>query len=332
MRWRSLLFPLRVIISGGLLFYLIWQSNPMAIWESWRNAHAGLIVLALVLQFLGVALSAAKWGVLLRARGQRQPFTWLLGAYLAGQFANNFLPTTVGGDALRIAQLGRRIGSYSDASASVFVERLTGFLALSLLATLALLASYSQIIGAPLVTSPFMQWLTLGFTLVALAGMAVSFVAVRIERAIGPRLPVIVQRPLNKLSVALTEYTPRGALLALVMALSVLFQLLWITIHVVCGWALAIDAPVLLYGIMAPVTDILGLAPIFVNNLGAREWVFTSYLSQVGVSQETALALAFMIFAVRLAVSILGGLVVLFGGADLRATRLPQPDTLSTET
>jgi hypothetical protein len=79
---------------------------------------------------------------------------------------------------------------------------------------------------------------------------------------------------------------------------------------------------------MAPVTDILGLAPIFVNNLGAREWVFTSYLSQVGVSQETALALAFMIFAVRLAVSILGGLVVLFGGADLRATRLPQPDTL----
>src|SRR5688500_1751682 len=150
MRWRSLLFPLRVIVSGGLLFYLIWQSSPMAIWESWRNAHAGLIVLALVLQFLGVALSAAKWGVLLRARGQRQPFTWLLGAYLAGQFANNFLPTTVGGDALRIAQLGRRIGSYSDASASVFVERLTGFLALSLLATLALLASYSQIIGAPL--------------------------------------------------------------------------------------------------------------------------------------------------------------------------------------
>ncbi len=59
---------------------------------------------------------------------------WLLGAYLAGQFANNFLPTTVGGDALRIAQLGRRIGSYSQASASVFVERLTGFLALSLLA------------------------------------------------------------------------------------------------------------------------------------------------------------------------------------------------------
>src|SRR5262245_20287932 len=142
MRWRSLLFPLRIIVSGGLLLYLIWRSNPAKIWESWRDAHLGLIALALILQLLGVVLSAAKWWVLLRARGLRLSFTWLLGAYLAGQFANNFLPTTVGGDALRVAQLGRRIGSYSQASASVFIERLTGFLALSLIANLALVAGY----------------------------------------------------------------------------------------------------------------------------------------------------------------------------------------------
>jgi hypothetical protein len=66
-----------------------------------------------------------------------------------------------------------------------------------------------------------------------------------------------------------------------------------------------------------PITDILGLAPIFVNNLGVREGVFILYLSQVGIPPATAIALAFIIFSVRLAVSILGGLVVLFGGADL---------------
>ena len=331
MRWRSLLFPLRVIISGGLLFYLIWQSNPKAIWESWRNAHIGLIVVALLLQFLGVVLSAAKWWVLLRARGQRQPFIWLLGAYLAGQFANNFLPTTVGGDALRVAQLGRRIGSYSQASASVFIERLTGFLALSLLANLALVISYVQVTGTPLVTTPLLRLLTIGFTFVAIVGMIGSFIAPRIERLIGPRLPAVAQRPLKKATGALADYTPQGRWLALVLGMSVLFQLLWIAIHVVCGWALGINAPMLLYAVMAPITDILGLAPIFVNNLGAREVIFTLYLSQIGVTQETALALAFMIFAVRLAISIIGGLVVLFGGADLRAASLPRSDALSTE-
>jgi glycosyltransferase 2 family protein len=331
MRWRSLLFPLRVLVSGGLLFYLIWRSNPAKIWESWRNAHLGLIALALALQFLGVVLSAAKWWVLLRARGQRQPFMWLLGAYLAGQFANNFLPTTVGGDALRIAQLGRRIGSYSQSSASVFIERLTGFLALSLIANLALVVSYIQVTGTPLVTTPLLRLLTVGFTLAAVVGMVASFTAPRLERLIGPRLPTIAHRPLQKVTRALADYAPQGRWLALVLVMSLLFQILWVVIHVICGRALGIEAPLLLYAVMAPITDILGLAPIFVNNLGAREVVFTLYLAQVGVAQETALALAFMIFAVRLAISVLGGLVVLFGGADLRAARLPRPDALSTE-
>jgi uncharacterized protein (TIRG00374 family) len=328
MRWRSLSFPLRILVSGGLLVFLIWRSDPAKIWQSWRQAHLGLIALALALQFLGVVLSAAKWWALLRARGERQPFLWLLGAYLAGQFANNFLPTTVGGDALRITQLGRRLGSYSQASASVFVERLTGFLALSLIANLALVAGYTSMAGRPLATAPGLRLITVVFTLAAVAAMAATFAAPQIERLIGPRLPTPARRPMRKVAQALADYAPQGRWLALVLAMSLLFQALWVMIHAVCGQALDIDASLLLYAIMSTVTDILGLAPIFLNNLGAREFVFTVYLGQIGVAQETALALAFTIFAVRLAVSVLGGLVALFGGADLRAAR---PDTLSTE-
>ena len=328
MRWRSLLFPLRVVVSGGLLVYLVWRSDPAKIWQSWLQAHLELIALALVLQFLGVALSAAKWWALLRARGDRQPFLWLLGTYLAGQFANNFLPTTVGGDALRITQLGRRLGSYSQASASVFVERLTGFLALSLIANLALVASYMGLTSRPLATAPGLQLITVVFTLAAIAAMAATFAAPRIEHLIGPRLPTPARRPMRKITQALADYAPQGRWLTLVLFMSLVFQALWVVIHAVCGQALDIEAPLLLYAIMSTVTDILGLAPIFLNNLGAREFVFTIYLAQVGVSQETALALAFTIFAVRLAVSVLGGLVALFGGADLHAA---QPDALSTE-
>ncbi|HET9223429.1 MAG TPA: lysylphosphatidylglycerol synthase transmembrane domain-containing protein [Roseiflexaceae bacterium] len=328
MRWRSFSLPLRILVSGGLLVYLIWRSDPAKIWQSWQQARLELIVLAVALQFLGVTLSAAKWWVLLRARGEHQPFLWLLGAYLAGQFANNFLPTTVGGDALRIAQLGRRVGSYSQASASVFVERLTGFLALSLIANLALVAGYFGIGGRPLATAPGLRLITIVFMLAAVAAMAATFAASRMEQLLGPRLPVRAHQPLRKVAQALADYAPQGHWLTLVLGMSLLFQLLWVVIHAVCGQALGIEAPLLLYAIMSTVTDILGLAPIFLNNLGAREFVFTIYLAQVGVSQETALALAFAIFAVRLAVSVLGGLVALFGGADLRATRT---DAFSTE-
>lgn len=330
MQWRRLLGPLRLVISGGLIVFLIWQADPLKVWQTWRSANLWLVALAVALQFVGVALSAAKWGVLLRARGQSQPFTWLLGAYLAGQFANNFLPTTVGGDALRIAQTGRRIGSYSQASASVFLERLTGFVALAVIANLALLWAYLDRSGTPLVTEPALRWLTVLFSLAAAAAMAASFSAPRLLQLFGHRLPTAARRPMEKVAHALADYFPQGGLLALVLGMSFAFQALWAVIHIVCGLALGIGAPPVLYWLMSPITDILGLAPIFVNNLGAREVVFTLYLAQVGVDSATAIALAFMIFTVRLLVSALGGLVVLFGGADLKLAA-PRQDAVPTE-
>jgi uncharacterized protein (TIRG00374 family) len=324
--WRSLQLPLRILISGGLLFFLLSRADLAGIWNSWRQANFSLVLLAIALQFFGVVVSTAKWWVLLKARGQNQSFMWLLGAYLVGQFANNFLPTTVGGDALRITQLGRRINSYSQSAASVFLERLTGFLALSLLAILALVLSHFEIAGEKVVTSLWLQLLTVGFALIAFGGMVFSFIAPQLEARFGKWIPKFAQRPLNKFTTALAEYAPQGIWLFWVMALSVLFQLSWIVLHWVSGVALGIDAPFLLYALMAPITDIVGLAPIFLNNLGAREMVFTVYLSQLSVATEQILALSFLIFGVRLVVSILGGLVMLFGGADLGTKAEPESE------
>jgi len=322
MQWRRLLVPLRLFISGGLLAYLVWHANPAQVWQAWQQADVWLIGVAIMLQFAGVVLSAAKWGVLLQARGQPQPYRWLLGAYLAGQFANNFLPTTIGGDALRVTQLGRRLGSYSQASASVFLERLTGFLALSIIANGAIVWAYLEETGRPLVTMPALRWLTLLFMAAAIAAMTASFLAPRLLQRFGAYLPTIARQPMHKVATALADHFPQGGALARVMALSFAFQLLWVAIHAVCGAALGIDAPFLIYALIAPITDIVGLAPVFMNSLGAREAVFTLYLSQADVAAATAIALAFMIFTVRLLVSLLGGLVILFGGADLR---LEQP-------
>lgn len=330
--WRYLLNALRFLISGGLIVFLVWQANPLTILEAWRQADVRLLILAFLLQLVGIALSSAKWGVLLRARGHQQPYSWLISAYLAGQFANNFLPTTVGGDGLRALQLSRRIGSLSQASASIFIERLTGFLALSLIANSALLISYAQVTGSSLVTKPWLFFTTIGFSLLAVAVAVASFLAPWIERLLGPYLPAIARYPMKRITSALGDYFPQGWTLVLVVLISLLFQSLWVGIHVLCGMALGIDeASLLLYALMVPMTDIVGMFPIFFNNLGARDVVFTLYLTQVGVPPATALALSLMVFSLRLLSSLLGGLVVFFGGADLRTTKVSSPDALSSE-
>lgn len=319
MNWRRLLGPIRIIVSVGLIAYLIWHADPAKVWQRWQSADPWLIALAVLIQVGGVALNALRWGQLLDARGQRQPYPWMFGSYMAGQFANNFLPTSVGGDAVRAAQLARKIGSISQASASVFLERLTGFLALSLIANVALIWAALDRSGTAVVTSSELLAVTILFSLAAVGAMLISLSAPRLLALIGPRLPKAIERPLERIARALADYAPQGTNLIKVLAFSLAYQTVWIVNHIVCGWALGIDVPNVIYFLMVPLTDMVGLAPIFVNNLGAREAIFTLYLAQVGVGSATAIALAFMIFTVRLAVSTIGGLIVLFGGADFQA-------------
>jgi uncharacterized protein (TIRG00374 family) len=327
MNWRRLLGPLRVIVSVGLIVYLIWHADPIKVWDRWRSADLRFIALAVLIQLIGIAVNAVRWGVLLHARNQGQPYSWLVKAYLAGQFANNFLPTSVGGDAVRAAQLARRIGSLSQASASVFLERLVGFLALSMIVNAALVWAYLDHTGRSLVTTPELRLLTVAFTGAAVLAMIASFSAPRLLLRFGPRLPQQIRRPVQRIAQALGDYFPQGRTLAKVLGLSLVYQTLWIVNHIVCGLALQIDAPTQIYFLMVPITDMVGLAPIFVNNLGAREAVFTLYLAQVDVAAATAIALAFMIFTVRLVVSTVGGLVVLLGGFDLKTPDLQSQGT-----
>ncbi|MEI7772211.1 MAG: lysylphosphatidylglycerol synthase transmembrane domain-containing protein [Chloroflexales bacterium] len=321
-----LMLALRFLVSGGLLTYLIWKADPASVWAAWQQADLRLLALAVLIQLLCIAISAAKWGVLLRAHDQQQPYPWLLAIYFVGQFANNFLPTSVGGDAIRIVQLGRRIGSYAQSSASVFMERLTGFLALSLIANGALIVTSTDLFGARLVNQPALTMLAFGFALVAVAAVAGSFSAPWLLRRFHTHLPKAARKPLQSIADSLGIYATDRAAMAKAMGLSLLFHVLWIGLHYVCGLALHIQAPLLIYALMVPLTDIVGLAPIFFNNLGARDLVFTIYLSQIGIANGTALALAFTAFTVRLVVSALGGLVLLFGGTGMRGDTSVDPE------
>ncbi|KAB8333663.1 flippase-like domain-containing protein [Scytonema tolypothrichoides VB-61278] len=322
-RWSGLI--LRVLVSGGLLLAIFSIVDVRAIWAVWREADLRLVDLAVLVQVGALALSSWRWQMLLQAQGQHQPYPWLLGTTLVGQFANNFLPTMVGGDTVRIVQLGRRIDGYSRATTSVFLDRLFGFLALSLIATLALLGAALIPAADTPQTSPVLQALTLGFALAALTVAGGALSAPWLLPRLTHRLPARVQRPLQQVVAALeaTRADRRGVLLALVLGLA--FQLTWVLMHLVCAWALGLAVSPLLVALMVPITDIVGLAPIFINNLGAREVIFTLYLSQVGVPPATAVALAFLAFTVRLAVSLLGGLVALARGWRLSTDPAGEP-------
>lgn len=322
---RALLTGLRVVISASLLIYLLLQVELDKLIVIWRDLLLPLVLLSFLLQIGGVFVSALKWWLLLRAHDQHVPYLWTVRAYLIGQFFNNFLPTMIGGDAIRVYQLNQRIGQVSTALTSVFVERLLGFFALTIIAAGSLALSY------PLLASePALLWGAIWCLLAASAALAVALAAPVLARTL-MRLPLPDvagwRGKLSNVAQTLSQYYTYRRTLAVVVLLSFGYQLVWIAANYAAARSLRLNLPFAFMTLIVPLSDIIGLVPIFLNNLGAREGTFVVMLALLGVGATSALALSFLIFLVRLAVSLLGGLLYLFGG--LSGSRRSLGDDLS---
>ena len=132
---RSLAITLvKAIVSIGLLALLFSRVDVSRLWSVARQASIPWLAFALLL-YLGMLLaSALRWGVLLRAQHVQLPFSFLTQSFLVATFFNNFLPSNIGGDVIRITDSAKAAGSKTLATTVVLIDRGLGVLGLALMA------------------------------------------------------------------------------------------------------------------------------------------------------------------------------------------------------
>ncbi|MBC8448155.1 MAG: flippase-like domain-containing protein, partial [Chloroflexi bacterium] len=136
--WRWL----RPAIGLGLLAFLLWRVDWQEMGRIVSQASLGYVGLALLIALLTVLPRVLRWQALLLTQGTKEPFLRLLSIYLVSNFFNNFLPSDVGGDSVRMLQLAQLTGRGADAVSSVLVERLSGLFAVLLMGTVAVLSNW----------------------------------------------------------------------------------------------------------------------------------------------------------------------------------------------
>ncbi len=309
---RTLIVIVRVLVSAGVLVYLLTQIQLRDMVELSRTISLPFLLMALMLQCGGVLISALKWWLLLRSDQQFVRYGWTIQTYLIGHFFNNFLPTMIGGDTVRIYQLARHIGQVPPAFASVFVERLMGFLALTMTAWGAIALNFGL-----LANTPALLWSVIWCALFATGGLLLVFGAPIVVRIlIWLDLPNWLdwRGRLHEVTRSLSGYTAHPRMLGAVIFLSFGYHLTWITSHSVLAMALGLRVSYELIALMVPVSDIVGLIPVFFNGLGAREGTYVLLLGQQNIPAASAIALALLIFIVRLVLSLVGGGLYLLSG------------------
>ncbi len=134
------------LIALALLVYLLSQQGWQEIVAAIHQIPLWRLALATVLMFVSRLAVAARWHVLLRAADPKISFRQSLRINFAGLFASNFLPTTIGGDVVRLAGAIQYKLDAATSTASLVVDRLVGMAGMAMMVPFSLpsLLSYRE--------------------------------------------------------------------------------------------------------------------------------------------------------------------------------------------
>ena len=93
---------IKVLVSGVLIYLILRGADFHQIGEKIASASLPLLLVAFSMFFVGYSLTAFRWRLLLGAQGVTARFGYLIRSFMVAMFFNNFLPSTVGGDAVRV--------------------------------------------------------------------------------------------------------------------------------------------------------------------------------------------------------------------------------------
>src|SRR5262244_3652689 len=131
---RVMVMGVKLAVSVALLAWLFSRVDMAALWSTARRASPLWMTIAFTIYALNVLLSVWRWWLLVEAQELDVPFKTLSASMLVALFFNNFLPSNIGGDVVRIGDTAKAAGSKTLATTIVLVDRTMGMLGLVLVA------------------------------------------------------------------------------------------------------------------------------------------------------------------------------------------------------
>lgn len=300
---------IRIVISLGLLFYLIYIADIKKIIASLEQLNLIPVLLSLLAFCTAVLFLTFRWHLLNKSYGFGIGFFRLFIIYFIGFFFNNFLPTSIGGDLSRAYYLGQHSGNRTASIGTVFLERVIGLLATLSLAGISLIWLFSHFRTTRII------YVTLG--LVALIAI---FLAIVMSRRIYRRFSGLISMitfydigdKISKVFDTLHFYRNKKKILLSAYISSLGAQFMLIVMNFILATALQMHQVAFEYFfLVVPVTFVFSLLPS-INGLGVRDTGYMLMLVRQGVEPAAVLSLSFLVTAIPLLMSLVGGAFFIF--------------------
>jgi len=299
----ALILLLRLGVSAGLLVFLfVWVDVDFGILWPDDGAAVAWLGAALAGVIGSVVLAALRWKQVCDAL-DLQVSTWrLVWHNFAGQFVSSFLPTTVGGDVIRVSRLGKDTGDRPTSFTTVIFERLSGWMVLPASIFLGLaLDSNLRSLGAATRGAFIAAIATLVVLLMIILAAGNNYSGRLLDRydsslawlhAIHEGLDVLRHKPRQVGRILASGAAYQGML-------------------VLSYWFAAQSIGIEGFGFRAalafiPAVLIVQVLPLGIGGLGVREGALALFLGELGVPREEAVALGLTIYALTIVTSLIG--------------------------
>jgi uncharacterized membrane protein YbhN (UPF0104 family) len=309
---RYVLLAAKLSVSIILLAILFSRIDVGRLWGTARLASLPWLLAALLIYGVNLLASTWRWKLLLDAQDVPFKRRALLGSFLVASFFNNFLPSNIGGDFIRIGDTARAAGSKTLATTVVLADRVLGLMALVLVAAVgATAAGQLHPAAAPI----WPVWLWAGF----LIGAAASAPAVLAPDGFGRLLqPLTVFHPewvgdrIEQLTSALARFRDQPGALAQCFLGAVFVQATMVVFYFAVAYALHLDVALSDLAVVVPISFVVQMLPVSLNGFGVREATFSFYFSRIGHPIESALLVSLVAQALIMLSSLSGAAVYIW--------------------
>ena len=309
---KLILIVFKLASSVALLLWVIRKTEISEVIRAIKGANIYFLVGALIIYCGSYYLRTYRWQILLKIKGIKASNIYLYQSYIVGIFFSNFLPSIIGGDAVRVYDVWRLEPSKSISISTVLVDRILGLLVLIAFAGGVLLLAPQ--VSSVLKPSYSYLWLLLGILIVAVIIQKkfsplrkLSYVLNKIELPWWQK----IQKKTNNILEAFISFSNHKFSLIKALAWSILVQISVITHYYLIAKALNFPTSFATFFFVVPVATLIMMLPISINAVGLREntFVFLLGILSPGTLRPDTIAFSWLAYGIIVILGLIGGII-----------------------
>lgn len=301
---------LKVLLKIAFSLFFMWiilrNVDFAALAKVLSSANLGFIVLSFIIFSLAMLILVQRWNFLLRVFRKDIPFRNLVSVYWIGLFFSLFLPSSIGGDVVKMYKLSKNHGKTIEISASVLMDRIVGLTSLTILSSVSFFffrGSFNfDVVGK------IVMFMTVSLSLFYL----VIFNANLIKRLkfIRKILSLVkAEKIIRDLYLSFNLYLKHiDSLVASILTSLFCNLMVAFSIYLLAD-AVGMTVPLVYFFVIMPIVFMLMFIPISMSGLGLQDGAYVFFLGQLGVPATLAFSMSLLAHLVRYLSGLIGGVI-----------------------